>query len=652
MAFRIHTQHYFLKGLLVALAGLTLLHGTVRADDEEEVCAKDEYVVDARSSVGLRKIILKELDDETLAPLQVSESTDHIMVVESKWKEADGELVPADGRWNVCNRYRDARRELLRKKRSATPEHGSELPPRFISCHCNAQLQSAVRPNDGLFNLQSNMDRIRAPAAWDISTGSNQVVVAIIDSGVDYNHLDLNANMWRNPGETAGNGVDDDGNGVVDDVYGYNAINNSGNPMDDNNHGTHCAGVIGARGNDGQGVAGVNWQIKMVAVKFLASNGSGWLSDAIKAVDYVTTLRNRGVNVVATNNSWGGGGYIQPLADAITRSRNAGILFIAAAGNNNNDNDAAPSYPASYQIDNIVSVAALDQYNARASFSNYGATSVHIGAPGVSIPSTTIGNGYQYMSGTSMAAPHVTGVVAALAARSGRARAELRAALLSSAIVVPGLSGIVQGARSLDFLNAIQSLPAGAPPAATPTPTATATPTPTPVPTATPTPSPTPSPTPVVPGVWQMSGTVLNGARVGVAGVTVRVRLAGGEELVRMTNSNGYFSFLEIHGPTDYTMYVDAPGGNTRQYQGYLNSDTYFEFNLEEAERYALKVLVLDAATRAPVAGATVTVAGQSAVSNTQGYATFSINHGTRYTVKAAYESAGYREQALRRWSC
>lgn len=253
---------------------------------------------------------------------------------------------------------------------------------------------------------------IDAPEAWDVTTGSSDVVVAVIDTGVDYEHEDLAANMWVNPGEIPGNGIDDDGNGFPDDIYGWDFYNDDPDPIDDYGHGTHCAGIIGAVGNNGTGVAGVNWDVKIMALKFLNSSGSGSTSDAIDALNYVTMMKERGVNVLVTSNSWGGGGYNAALEDAIAAARDADILFVAAAGNDSMDNDESPHYPSSYELENIIAVAATDHDDQLASFSNWGATSVDLAAPGEDILSTTPGDNYELMSGTSMATPHVAGVAA------------------------------------------------------------------------------------------------------------------------------------------------------------------------------------------------------------------------------------------------
>lgn len=254
---------------------------------------------------------------------------------------------------------------------------------------------------------------IDAVLAWNTSTGDRNVVVGVIDTGVDYNHPDLQANMWVNPGEIAGNGIDDDGNGVIDDIHGYNANTNTGDPMDGNGHGTHVSGTIGAKGNNGVGVVGVNWDVSIIGCQFLDANGSGTTAAAIACIDYMTNLKlNHGVDVKATNNSWGGGGFSQALKDAIDSANDAGILFLAAAGNDAYDNDVTPSYPASYDSNAIMAIASTDRNDNMSGFSQWGLTSVDMGAPGSAILSTVPDGGYDTYSGTSMATPHVTGTAA------------------------------------------------------------------------------------------------------------------------------------------------------------------------------------------------------------------------------------------------
>lgn len=272
--------------------------------------------------------------------------------------------------------------------------------------------------NTGALDTENNAGRagidIGAERAWDLTTGSKSIVVAVIDSGIDFSHPDLSAQAWANEKELNGlPGVDDDGNGYIDDIHGYDFAGNKGDSTDDNSHGTHCAGTIGAKGNDGRGLVGVNWDVSMMGVKFLDKQGRGSLANAIKAIDYA---RKMGARIMS--NSWGGGGASELLKTAIQEAANAGILFVAAAGNDANDNDAMPSYPASYDVDNVISVAAIDNRGTLASFSNYGAKSVHVAAPGVNIVSTVPGGKYDSYSGTSMATPHVSGIAALLLANN------------------------------------------------------------------------------------------------------------------------------------------------------------------------------------------------------------------------------------------
>lgn len=261
---------------------------------------------------------------------------------------------------------------------------------------------------------------VNAEAAWRLTTGSKNVVVAVIDTGIDYNHPDLKNQMWSNEKEIPGNGIDDDGNGYVDDVHGWNAEGDNGNPMDGNAHGTHCAGTIGAEHNNGIGVAGVMSDVKLMAVKFLSDSGSGSLADAVEAIDYATKM-----NVDIMSNSWGGGGFSQTLYDSIAAAKEKGIVFVAAAGNDSSNNDSRPSYPASYNVANVISVASHTAQDALSSFSNFGKRSVHVAAPGSNILSSTPGGEYKVFSGTSMATPHVSGVVGLLLSKEGRLPVEV-----------------------------------------------------------------------------------------------------------------------------------------------------------------------------------------------------------------------------------
>lgn len=329
-------------------------------------------------------------------------------------------------------------------------------------CSPNYILSISTTPDDLSYSNLWGMSAesgINAPGAWEINTGSEAVVVAVIDTGINYSHPDLAANVWINPNEIAANGIDDDGNGVIDDLYGYNAILNSGNPNDDNGHGSHVAGTIGATGNNGVGVVGVNWNVKLMGLKFLDSKGSGNLASAIKAIDYMIAMKQRGVNIRVSNNSWGGGGYSQPLYEAIARARDAGILFVAAAGNEGKDIDAVPSYPASYDLENIISVGAFDKFGNLATFSNYGPGRVHIGAPGVNILSTVLNAGYGSLSGTSMAAPHVSGALALLLANEpGIDNSAAKARLTATGVSSLQLQGVIANARKLNVNNLVKNL--------------------------------------------------------------------------------------------------------------------------------------------------------------------------------------------------
>ncbi len=311
-------------------------------------------------------------------------------------------------------------------------------------------------PNDPksnlLWGLHQNSDiDIDAPEAWDLNTGSSNVIVAVIDSGVDYNHVDLADNMWTNPGEIPGNNIDDDANGWVDDVHGIDTVNNDGDPYDDNSHGTHCAGTIGAKGNNGIGVVGVNWNVSIMALKFLNASNSGYTSDAITCVDYASS---KGAHL--TSNSWGGGGLSLALKDSI---ENADLIFVAAAGNDSlNNNDLNPHYPSSLTSPQIISVLSTDIGDNISSFSNYGPTSVDVGAPGSGIYSTIPGNNYGYKSGTSMATPHVAGLAALIMAHEPgliNNTAAVKSRILNGVDVLSSLSGkCVTGGR----INAFTSL--------------------------------------------------------------------------------------------------------------------------------------------------------------------------------------------------
>jgi subtilisin family serine protease len=304
---------------------------------------------------------------------------------------------------------------------------------------------------------------IDAPEAWDLTTGSANVVVGVTDTGVDFGHPDLAAQQWVNAGESCGStdpgaacaqrtdGVDNDANGYVDDWRGWDFVNGDNDPTDDHDHGTHVSGTIGAVGSNGTGVTGVNWNVKVMALKFLNAAGSGTTADAIAATLYAA---DNGARV--SSNSWGGGPFDQSLLDAVEYGASRGMLFVAAAGNDGRNNDTTATYPSSYASEAIVSVAATDHNDGLAFFSNYGAKSVDLGAPGVNILSTTRGGTYEAFQGTSMATPHVAGVAALIAARfPGASPYGLKALLLRSVDPVASLAGKTTTGGRLNAFTAV-----------------------------------------------------------------------------------------------------------------------------------------------------------------------------------------------------
>jgi subtilisin family serine protease len=347
------------------------------------------------------------------------------------------------------------------------------LDPNVLYVQPNYVYRIDNTPNDPMYPNMWNLNNtgqgggtvdadVDAPEAWDKVTGSKTVAVGDIDTGIDYTHDDLKAEAKPNPAECNGvPGVDDDHNGYIDDCHGIDTINGDSDPMDDNGHGTHTAGTIGAVGNNSLGVVGINWNITIVACKSHDSSGNGTSASIIGCYQYMEAEKAVGVNVIATNNSYGGCpeacGYDQATYNAIKHNMKKGILFVASAGNDNSNNDTTPKYPATYFLPNVVSVAATDRNDARASFSNYGLRTVMLGAPGVSVLSTYKGNTYASLSGTSMSGPHVAGTAGLLKAENPKWNwKKIRNRILSSTDAKPSMSGKTVTGGRLNVNNAVR----------------------------------------------------------------------------------------------------------------------------------------------------------------------------------------------------
>ncbi len=311
--------------------------------------------------------------------------------------------------------------------------------------------------NDGTYG-SADAD-IDAREAWSVSTGSSSVVVAVIDTGIDWEHPDLQPNLWVNAAEYNGSdGVDDDHNGYVDDIIGWDFVNNDQNPADQEGHGTHVSGTIGAAGNNGTGVVGVNWDVSIMACRFIGPYG-GTTSAAVSAIEYAV---DNGAQII--NASWGGPGSSTAIEDAISYANDHGVLFVTAAGNDGRNSDYISNYPNNYNLPNIVSVAATTPRDGLASFSNYGRSTVDVGAPGESIYSTWPGGGYQWLDGTSMASPMAAGAAAlALSVDPSLTAAELKALLMNTADPVSALSSTTVSGGRINVANMLAALGGSAP---------------------------------------------------------------------------------------------------------------------------------------------------------------------------------------------
>jgi subtilisin family serine protease len=627
--------------LFVAALHLALLY----AHAEQVECISGEYVLTTGTNSFMKREAVEAVESASRSDFDIAESTQQTVLITEESLDAasdEEEIVSYDAQDDVCKKLKSAERDTLRARvRGATIP-----PPRRFSCSCNAVVKATYTPNDMHYGLQwglhqsSDID-MNLPAAWDLSRGSKMVVVAVIDTGVETTHADLSGNTdWRNWGEYGvPNGIDDDGNGYIDDINGFNAINNSGNATDDNGHGTHVAGTIGAVTNNYTGVAGVMPGVRILPVKFLDSRGQGALFNAIKAIDYVTDMAQRAKaagwehEIVATNNSWGGGGYLSTMYDAINRARSAGILFIAAAGNEANNNDSNPSYPSAYDIDNIISVAAIDRNGNLASFSNYGAQNVDIAAPGDTIASTYTGGRYMYLSGTSMATPHVSGAVGLLKAYSKNLTWQaIRAAVLTSGKPLSSLQGRVATGAYLDayaLLSRVSANPmrwdwdAGHQYPAPGNP-AQATPTPTPTPTATP-----PSQVAISGKVSLMGQGAFMGARVELT--------INQQKITQYTGALGEFNFTGLT-PGIYTLTASARGVSFSSQQLDARYNSITGFSLAGTLRPAVLTALVINAQRQPMAGINVIMQGQQYTTGQNGRVYITEAFGESYSITAAPE--------------
>ncbi|MDQ3322179.1 MAG: S8 family serine peptidase [Acidobacteriota bacterium] len=411
-----------------------------------------EVLVKFRPEVTLAEIkkITKKYNDSIEDEI---ESVKNLMAIDDL-DNADAETVARQYRalTNLVV-YAEANNQI-----NLDPNENFRLRPRTGT----AELTS---PNDPLFNEQwalnnagqnggkANAD-VGALKAWLKTQGSGDVVVAVLDSGVDYTHPDLINNMWMRPVLVPA--YSDDELGTINDLRGFNAVENQSDPMDDNGHGTHCAGIVGAEGDNGEGIAGINWNVKIMPLKFLGRGGFGSTKNAIEAINYAIDRKRNGVNIKVINASWGSTGYSRALEDVIRAAGEEGILFVAAAGNNGTSNDKSPHYPSNYDLSNVVSVAALDRTDNLASFSNFGIKTVHIAAPGREILSTWLGDEYREASGTSMATPYVAGTAALILSSEPNLSVEkLRERLLKSVDKIDSLDGKTESGGRLNAAKAL-----------------------------------------------------------------------------------------------------------------------------------------------------------------------------------------------------
>jgi len=641
---------YLIRTLSLLSFSLLPLTVLAQAQSEAPTWYQDQYIITISTIPALtQKAIdqVQDVADQDLGVLDQSGKT-ILMAPQDQIENGDTENIAyLKNSDEVCQKLREARRETLRAERAGE----AAKIVRLVKCSPNIVMKAQVTPNDSGFSQLWGLDNssntdIDAPEAWNMSKGSSNTIIAIIDTGVDYNHPDLKNNLWVNPGEIPGNGIDDDGDGYIDDVYGINTITGSGDPMDDAGHGTHVAGTIGALGNNSQGVVGVNWNVKMMACKFLDSGGSGSLWGAINCIDWVTNMHKRGVNVIASSNSWGYQGPVyQEIYDAIERARQEGILFVAAAGNDggNCDQNTNLGRPGTYPNTNIISVAATDITGNLASFSNRGASCTDIAAPGSGIYSTYPlakqgYGGYAFLSGTSMATPHVSGAIALLYSYAPwLSMTQLKDTLLNSAKQLPSLSGQVGTGGLLNLYKLLNQAPAPSGPTPTPYPTSTPTrvATATPIPTSTPTPTRTPTP---APGYYNISVSVwANGVKV--KGAHLKLETDKNTTQYAATKADGYFTFYHLLGAGHLSASGTYPGYSCSPFESDFSSD--FTLNIYcSANNYGVSVEVVDQEKK-PLPGVTVGYLGTYYNTDASGRVNLNIAYGSSYDLSLS--KTGYK---------
>lgn len=417
----------------------------IPAESKSRADAQSEFDQDAATSSGRPEVLVKfraGVSEEVINQI-TARFNDHI--------QDEIEAVPG---LTAIDDPDNAEATAVAAQYQALPEVEYAEPNYEISLDRAGSDTNQVRARDPRFDEQWALVNISATQAWARTKGSGEIVVAVLDSGVEYTHDDLVNNMWTRPASMKP--YQDRDLGTIDDVRGLNVVANNGDPMDDNGHGTNCAGIIGAECGNNSGICGVNWKTKIMPLKFMNAGGFGSVAGAVAAINYALDRKRAGVNIRVINISWGLAQHSRALEDVISKAYEAGILFVAASGSTKTNTDTSPHYPASYNSGNVISVAALDSSDALAPFSNYGVKSVHIAAPGEDILTTALGNDYEEQSGTSMAAPLVTGVAAlALSARPNLSVDQLRSLLLESVDKQPGLRGKVSTGGRINAAKAV-----------------------------------------------------------------------------------------------------------------------------------------------------------------------------------------------------